>query len=421
MGKKPVENFFFVWKTMWITIDFSTIDASNYFNMFKTMTFPQLNSSKLTEFSTIKKVFHNFVDNSKKPLVYSLLGLLLFAPSLTTFAFNKEIVLEDSQLYSLPSHLDSPQKIQTYLESKGSLLANYEVAINFEADDDIINPTKYQNVSDNYNIFKNYGSKFGTNVRFSQLIWDLTRTNAASGCSFKSSLICYDNATKSINPAYLLAVVQKESGLIYGANSKLDPNSDKAKFLLDRVTGYACLETKERGCFDENPNWKYYKGAFRQLYYTTRFTATRIKSCQDNIFAYKSGDSVFIVNNEVSVHNRVDGVSSVEKVKLGNAITCALYIYTPHINAQKLLSSTFAYIQGPNVTNTPVEQPVIGTPAQIIIAQPTIVEKPPEKPVVTEKIAKKASKKAVKKKIIIKKKILKKKVIKKKIIRKRIR
>jgi hypothetical protein len=396
------------------------------------MTFPQLNSAKLLEFSTINKVFHNFVDNSKKSLVYSLLSLLLFAPTLTTLAFNKEIVLEDSQLYSLPSHLDSPQKIQIYLESKGSLLANYEVAVNFEADDDIINSAKYQNVSDNYNIFKNYGSRFGTNVKFSQLIWDLTRTNAASGCSFKSSLICYDNATKSINPAYLLAVVQKESGLVYGANSKLDPNSDKAKFLLDRVTGYACLEAKERGCFDENPNWKYYKGAFRQLYYTTRFTATRIKSCQENILPYKSGESVFIVNNEVSVHNRVDGVSSVEKVKLGNAITCSLYIYTPHINAQRLLSSTFAYIQGSNVTNTPVEQPVIGTPAQIIIAQPTvaITEKPSEKPIElkkeeTSKQVNKKIKNNIKKKITIKKKLLKKKVAKKstkkKIVRKRIR
>ena len=378
---------------MWITIDFSTIYKKIFLNMFKTISFPQFKSAKPIKFSTKNKVFHNFVDNSKKALVYSLLGVLVFTSSINALAFNKELVLDDSQLYSLPVNFDSSDKIQKYLESKNSILANYNVNISFESDDDLIDPAKYTGVADKYNLLKNYGPRFGTNIKFSQLIWELSRTRAANGCSFKSTQLCYDNETKPLNPAYLLAVVQKESGLVYGANAKLDPNSDKAKFLLDRVTGYACLENREKGCFDENPKWRYYKGAFRQLYYTVRFTGTRVKSCQDNISPYKVGDSVFVVGNEVSVNNRVNGVSSIEKVRLGNAITCALYIYTPHITAQKLLSDTFSYIQGP-ITSVipPTPTPVVGTPAQIVITQPTVVAvQAPSKPV--EKSAEKSAEK----------------------------
>ena len=236
--------------------------------------------------------------------------------------FNAGLAVNDQTLYSLPEQFNSPTKIRSYLSSKGSFLANYQVNISFEDDDEIL--------SKNPNL-KGY---LGQKIDFAQLIWNLSRTGLGDNCT--SGGICSKTSQKPINPAFVLAMIQRESGLIYGANANMDPNSEDTQFLIDRATGFTCTETtdKTKSCWDQNPNWKYYKGLFRQTFYMVRNLQLNTKRCEGNGInmygkTYKVGE---IVNH------------SNKTFELQNGLTCALYIYTPHTFAQKSLYKTMNYL-----------------------------------------------------------------------------
>ena len=242
--------------------------------------------------------------------------------ALDSSGFNAGLAVNDQSLYSLPEQFNSPAKIRSYLSSKGSFLANYQVGISFEDDDEILNK--------NPNL-KNY---LGQKMDFAQLVWNLSRTGLGDNCT--STGICSKTSQKPINPGFVMAMIQRESGLIYGANANMNPNSEDTQFLVDRATGFTCTETtdKTKSCWDQNPNWKYYKGLFRQTFYMVRNLQLNTKRCEgDGINMY---GKTYKVGEIVSHSNKT--------FELQNGLTCALYIYTPHTFAQKSLYKTMNYL-----------------------------------------------------------------------------
>lgn len=245
-----------------------------------------------------------------------------------------QLILKDEEIYTIPDKFASSDLIQKYLEKNNSLLAKYEVEINLENDDPLINSKRV--LPDNLNPKKILAPK--SKMLASQLIWELSTSNLVNGCSVNSSKVCVENDKKPLNPAFLMALIQKESGLIYGKNAKMDPNKDETKFLLERATGYYCMESKkEDSCWDENPYWKYYKGFFRQTYFAARVLNLTAKRCQmGKNFGLKLQGGTFYVDNVVTINN--------VQIRPKNAMTCALYTFTPHISAQRLFRNTFDQI-----------------------------------------------------------------------------
>ncbi len=234
--------------------------------------------------------------------------------------------IPDNQLYSLPAKFNSSDKINSYLESQGSVLANYQMDFSFENGDDILTTGR----RDNYDPAITMAPYLGKKMRFADFVWKLSQTNVGNVCSVYNSNVCFN---KQINPAFILGMIQRESGLVYGNNAKRGNDTD---FLIDRATGYYCFETsnKSEGCWDENPSWKYYKGLFRQTYFMYRNLALNSTRCDGSGInmsgnAYHSGNTIM-----------VDG----KNIKLDNGINCALYIYTPHTFAQQNLQKVFNYI-----------------------------------------------------------------------------
>ena len=243
------------------------------------------------------------------------------------------LILKNEDFYKIPTKFDSAFKIQKYLEKNKSLLATLEIETGLESDDPVINKKQLPEVYNSQKILQNYNSK---KVLASQLIWDLSTTNLANGCSISSSKVCLDNATKPINPTFLIALIQKESGLIYGTNAKLNPEKPETKFLIERATGYYCMESdnKAESCYDQNPDWKYYKGFFRQTYFAMRFLNLTAKRCElGKDFGLRLEAGKHFVGNKLKF-------GEIEVVP-ENGITCALYAFTPHIRAQKFFRELF--------------------------------------------------------------------------------
>ena len=234
--------------------------------------------------------------------------------------FNPNEIISDKEIYSLPTKFDSADKIRAYLISQGSFLANYKVDIGFENDDDLWSMATVK---------QNMGQYAGKQMDFSDFIWKMSQTEMANSCSFINKNVCIDQKARPINPALLLALIQRESGLIRGKNAKLDPNSSSAKFLLDRSMAYMCSDSSNdsQSCYDQNPDWRYFKGMFRQVYYGTRLLLINAKRCELGTYRnYRVGNTV-----------NLDG----ENVKLENGFTCSSYIYTPHILSQKALYKVY--------------------------------------------------------------------------------
>jgi hypothetical protein len=234
--------------------------------------------------------------------------------------FNQNEIISDKEIYSLPIKFDSADKIRNYLKAQGSFLADYKVDISFEADDDLWNTATVK---------QNMGQYAGKQMDFAELIWNMSQTEMGNSCSFINKNVCIDQKERPINPALLLALIQRESGLIRGKNAKLDPNSSSAKFLLDRSMAYMCTDSTNdsQSCYDQNPDWKYFKGMFRQVYYGARLLLINSKRCE--LGTYKN----YRVGNTVNL----DG----ENIKLENGFTCSSYIYTPHILSQKALYKVY--------------------------------------------------------------------------------
>jgi hypothetical protein len=279
----------------------------------------------------------------KLVVAISFILLTLFSPISQALGsrFDPARVIPASELSALPSQFNSVEAIQSYLKSRGSFLADLQVSIDFDPEDDIL---EQKDVRENIAYLR------GKRISVAQMVWEIARGRLGNGCSITARQICVNNSVEPLNPAFILAKIQKESGLIYGKNSKLNPNSADAAWLIDRATGYLCTElgeqiNKEDSCFDENSEWKFYKGLFRQVYYGIRLLRLVAKRCEvGGSFAYPN--SKFVVGNTISAGNYdSSGRQYQDTVLLGDPMTCSLYVYTPHIFAQKLFYCTWKQVQ----------------------------------------------------------------------------
>ncbi len=259
--------------------------------------------------------------------------LVFLLPIINIQASDPSRVLRYQDFYYLPAKFSSAEKIQNFLEFHGSVLATYKVKIEFYHDDIIIQPNSFPGVPNRLKPYYATKDHYGKEMLVSDFIWELSQGSLGNGCDFSSDpnkRICIDDTVKKINPAFILAIIQKESGLVYGPGSKPGSlvNNQSVEFRMDRATGYLCLETPDRtkSCWDENPEWKYFKGFFRQVYYTTRWFRIWAERCdRGEQFAHNGGSrGKFYTGSTVRLSN--------QDVFLSNGITCAMYIYTPHIS-----------------------------------------------------------------------------------------
>ncbi len=298
--------------------------------------------------------------NLFKIIIFLTFILALFLPTTNIQASDPSRVLRYQDFYYLPVKFSSARKIQEFLEFHRSVLATYKVKIGFHHDDNpdscdsndywyqkgfqdckgqtndtdiIIQPSSFPGVPERLRPFHVTKPYYGKEMLTSEFIWELSQGSLGNGCDFSTNpnkRICIDNAVKKVNPAFILAIIQKESGLVYGPGSQPGSliNNQSVEFRMDRATGYLCLETldKTKSCWDENPEWKYFKGFFRQVYYTTRWFRIWTERCdRGEEFGYNGGArGKFYTGSTVRLSN--------QDVFLSNGITCAMYIYTPHIS-----------------------------------------------------------------------------------------
>jgi hypothetical protein len=275
-------------------------------------------------------------------ITLSFTSVLLFS---SYSSYDRSLVFTDSDIYSLPENFNSSEKIQNFLNSKGSVLAGQMLEVRLHK---TTNNTYPLNNTLNYDPGVSYKNIEGQTLSFAEIVWRLSRTSLASGCASETQTsICFNNAETPMNPGFLLAQIQKESRLVNGACSRFDAdtnsscqpysqpgNINKLAFRLDRATGYYCFETppnptdaqKANSCYDENPNWVIYKGLFKQVYHMVRRLRILEQMCiKGQPHAFSNSNGVFQVGSTVNI----DG----QPVILGNGMTCATYIYTPHFSS----------------------------------------------------------------------------------------
>lgn len=296
----------------------------------------QLNHIKTTTYAQLVILTIVFIIG-----VISLTNIFLFS---AYSGYDRSLVFTDSDVYSLPENFNSSNKIQNFLNSKGSILASlsqpvslYKTPIN----------TYPLNASQNFDPGAAYKLIEGQTMSFADFVWRLSRTSLGSGCATETPTpICFNNGDNPMNPGFILAQIQKESRLVYGSCSKPDAdtntacqpysqpgNINKLNFRSDRATGYYCFELppnptdaqKATSCYDQNPNWIIYKGVFRQVYHMVRRLRILEQMCiRGAPYAFSNSAGVFRVGGVVYI----DG----QPVTLGNGMTCATYIYTPHFS-----------------------------------------------------------------------------------------
>ena len=244
--------------------------------------------------------------------------------------FNPNRIVEDNFLLNTSSM--NVSQIQSFLEEKGSFLANY--------------------------VIKN---AYGTSKTAAQIIWDAANSNYnCDGVDLSDNPTEAERMVKckketTVNPQFLLILLQKEQSLI----SKASP-SQKA---LDEATGYGC----PTGGYC-NPYWK---GFGKQV----NSAALQFKAYLDNPerYGFKNGGT-YIAKDKYSMlktpaqaiqdgtYNSIVASPGFTAITIENKATAALYNYTPHVyngnyNVYKLLNDYF-----PEVAN--VSSPIINNPVK---------------------------------------------------------
>ena len=251
-------------------------------------------------------------------------------------------VIPTSVLYGLPLTFSSAQGIQSYLETQSSVLAGLSVQVNFEDSDLMNNPNhpSFSGLPPELVPANNLAPYKDQYIKVSELIWLLTQGNLANGCSLSDTTLCYNNTERPINPAFILAMIQKESGLVYGYWARQSLDNAEVQFRLDRVLGYYCFENPDRtkSCYDENPSWRFFKGFFRQTYYAIRLLRLWEQRCERGIdYAFSNGNGLHYVGGTVTV--------SGQTFQLNTGIACAMYVYTPHVSSQRLVYDILVQLQ----------------------------------------------------------------------------
>jgi hypothetical protein len=246
--------------------------------------------------------------------------------------FNPSIIIQDTDVTNLTSafigrtRASSIALIQKYLEDTGTALAkksnNTSTNVNDTGKDfsqvylDV--PLDWGTPDGKWLIDRPWLQPYsGRTVSFAESIWMLSQEDLGTSK--------YINETQSytINPIYLLALIQKESGLVYGTYSRETYNNQSLNYRFNRMTGYACRDGQP-DCDVE------FLGAFRQMYFGVRDTKAFSDGCRQGFDSWNGGrignSPPFNQGFKVGSTVTIDGGS----INLQTAIACMSYIYTPH-------------------------------------------------------------------------------------------
>lgn len=220
------------------------------------------------------------------PALAIIIFLFLFIP--TTRAqeidpqFNPNLIISDEEIMDYDSL--SLSQIQSFLQNKNSYLANYRTT-----------------------------NAHGTLKSAAEIIYDAANNNYdCSGVALSDNPTETEKQLKcrkisTINPKFLLVLLQKESSLIE------DPSPAQAR--LDWATGYGCPD-----------NWAcnpYYKGFGKQINSASLQFLAYMKEPQN--YSYKAGQTYTFNNPYGTISNETMIVTP------ANQATAALYNYTPHV------------------------------------------------------------------------------------------
>lgn len=295
-------------------------------------------------------------------VLFTLLTFYTVTPVVMSLpaTYNPGMVLTEQDFYSLPLQFSSAQKIQNFLEIQNSALATYRVEVGLEADDILIGATTFSDQPTYLQPRFTVGARNGQTISAAEFIWKLAREDMGNGCHLNYIGLCVNNRVLPMNPAFILAFLQKENSLVSGPCSQPDADTNSGcslgkpntfnsintlQYRLDRAVGYLCRDIPRatstnfneraaaiaRSCYDkndlydgspENPDWKYFKGFFKQLYYSIRLLRLRSEQCKiGGNYAFIGAGGQFQVGNTVSIQG--------QDIVLQNGITCSMYIYTP--------------------------------------------------------------------------------------------
>lgn len=286
-----------------------------------------------------------YTQKVKKLSLFLITGSLFFsnisAQALSP-SFSASSFFDNNDLYELPSYFQGKTRdqsiniIQQILQKDGSKLADLQVNI-YDSDASF--------VQKNVGLAKNLGKT----VSVAEFIWMLSREDLRLG-NWKSMPI-----NETLNPIFVLTLIQKESGLVYGKCSYSTCFDQSVNYRIARATGYACADGT--GCDD----WAL--GFFSQVYYGTRWYKAYTKFCQSGVSGFRG--QIFKTGNTVNVYEG--------SVYLGTDVVCATYNYTPHDYPQKTFYQIFQNINDmaaqfasqntqpvPTIQTTTELKPVIG-------------------------------------------------------------
>ena len=234
----------------------------------------------------------------KKNLVIAIFVIFIAQPVLA-MEFNPNYIISDSEI--LDKTTMSMEDIQSFLSDKGGYLATYTTA-NFDGVNKTVANIIYEAAVNNYDC---------DGVTLSE---NPTQAERKLKCQ-----------PISINPQFLLVLLQKEQSLI----DKKNPTQSQ----LDWATGYGCPDGG--GC---NERWrglgKQVNSAALQFYeYMT----------SPKGFPYQVGQTYQITNPYNAINEE-----EVTMVTPANLATAALYNYTPHVyngnyNFQKIWQQFFSH------------------------------------------------------------------------------
>lgn len=231
--------------------------------------------------------------------VLSLIFLLPLAGNAAT-EFKPGFLISDSELLNYNSM--SASQIQNFLEKQNSYLATY-TSTNAYGTTKSAAEIIYEASAKNYDIF--YNSKTGIYTCDDNTILGekLIESEVASKCK----------SITTVNPKFLLVLLQKETSLI--------ENSNPSSFRLDFATGYMIYDGMIT-CSPYDPCYRF-KGFGKQV--NSAALQFRYYMLNPQKYNYKAG-------NTYTFKNQYGTISSAQtEVYIENNATAALYNYTPHV------------------------------------------------------------------------------------------
>jgi len=286
-----------------------------------------------------------------KHIIAIITGLFLTAQVLTGVTavyaypanFDQNTLFYDSDLYTLPSvfvgksRVESIALLQQILSQDNAILATTPILMQIQDADYI---TRHPEVQ----------PYMGRSVSAAEVIWDISQENLGKG-TWKNTAI-----RESINPLFLLSIVQKESGTVYGKCARETCFGQSVGYRINRATGYACFDGAD-DCQSE------FIGFFSQTYFTARWYRAYTKYCGDGFTGYgqqfKTGSTITLEGTALT---------------LGSNITCATYYYTPHVSPQRNFYNTLVDISNrAGAANTAIP-PSSSIPPPVVAVTPPPVE-----------------------------------------------